>query len=105
MDDDNIKNLPVKFKEPPDAKAFLTLTSSPGECRHGQYEVDSRKPEVECSKCKQKMDPMVVLREMAYKETQWHRTRAFYQEEMKRLEERSRTKCQHCGKLTRISRA
>jgi hypothetical protein len=30
---------------------------------------------------------------------------ARYHEEMKRLEERSLTQCEHCGKMTRISRA
>ncbi len=36
-------------------------------------------------------------------ESQWMRTRAAHQDEMRRLRERSRTKCDHCGKITRIS--
>ena len=105
MSDDKIKELPVRFKERPSEGVYLTLSRTIGKCYHGQYEVDDAKAEVVCTKCKEKIDPMVVLREMAHKETGWHRARIIYQEEMKRLEERARTKCQHCGKLTRISRS
>jgi uncharacterized protein YeaO (DUF488 family) len=39
-----------------------------------------------------------------HKEHRWHELHARYQDEMQRLAERERTKCQHCGQLTRISR-
>ncbi len=46
---------------------------------------------------------MFVLRIMATEENQWSRMRERYLEEMKRLRERSRTKCMHCGAMTEIS--
>lgn len=104
-DDKKVTDLPVRFKTRPSGDVYLTLTHSTSKCYHGQYEVDDAKAEVICGICKEKIDPMAVLRELAHKETGWHRARVIYQEEMKRLEERARTKCQHCGKLTRISRA
>ena len=48
---------------------------------------------------------MFVLESLMHQESRWMRTREAYQEEMKRLDERSRTKCQHCGQMTRISRS
>ncbi len=47
---------------------------------------------------------MFVLRRLASEETSWKRHREVYIDEMKRLKERSRTKCYHCGKMTEISR-
>lgn len=46
---------------------------------------------------------MFVLKMLMQAESRWNQTRESYQEEMKRLRERSRTKCQHCGQMTRIS--
>jgi hypothetical protein len=42
---------------------------------------------------------------LAGEETKWHESFKRYQAEMRRLSERSRTKCQHCGQMTRISHA
>ena len=46
---------------------------------------------------------MFVLEQLMKQESQWMRTMATYQDQMKRLAERSRTKCQHCGEMTRVS--
>jgi hypothetical protein len=120
--DDKIKPLPVKFKKPPgDEPPFLKVVHYGGPCNHQWFwrgdptSADSRmvnvtyliregETEVECSNCGTKLDPMWVLRRMATEETQWLRTRERYMDEMKRLRERSRTKCWHCGKMTEISR-
>ena len=103
MTDEKIKELPVKFKTQPDDNKFLVVP--PSKCPHGLYNVDEKLAEVTCRKCGEKMNPMYVLKEMAMGESQWHRTRQMYQEEMKRLTERSRTKCRFCGKITPISHA
>lgn len=47
---------------------------------------------------------MFVLERLMQKESRWRETRMGYQEDMRRLAERSSTKCQHCHKMTRISR-
>ena len=75
-----------------------------GECRHDRSIVDERKTEVTCADCGEKLNPIWVLSQLANKESGWFRSRDRYQDEMKRLEERSRTRCQKCGYMTRISR-
>jgi hypothetical protein len=120
-DDDNVKRLPVTFKKPPaeDDPPFLTIVSKWGDkggCDHRSYYVEGRgfvpvtyqiregETEVECSRCQTRVDPMFVLRIMATEETLWSRQRQRYMDEMKRLRERSRTKCMRCGYMTEISR-
>lgn len=123
-DDDNITKLPVGFKTPPSADGpMLKVVHSfdPGGCNHrwvfradpatgrthrfnAQYLIREGDTEVECSLCNTRLDPMFVLRILAIEENQWQETRKHYQEEMARLNERSRTKCQHCGQMTRIRR-
>lgn len=99
---DDITKLPVKFKTAPPTERVLLAV--PGyKCLHQQFEVDSDKAEVTCAQCKEKLNPMYVLNKLANKETQWHVFFQRYQEELRRLNERSHTKCIHCGKMTRIS--
>lgn len=100
-EDHKVRTLPVTFKTPPGSGVYLVPSS--GQCMHGQYVVDQKLAEVSCALCKEKLNPMHVLSELAYKETNWHRTRAAYLDERKRLDARERTKCDHCGKMTRIS--
>lgn len=71
--------------------------------QHG-YLVDERAADVTCAACGEKLNPMWVLMQLMHKEHRWHELHARYQDEMQRLAERERTKCQHCGQLTRISR-
>lgn len=117
MTDDKIKPLPVKFKAPPspDEPMLKVVRYEPDGCNHAweyrggkmvnaNYLIREGEMEVECGLCGTRLDPMFVLRRLANEETQWERTRQNYKEEMKRLNERSRTKCDHCGKMTRISR-
>jgi hypothetical protein len=119
MDDDsNIKALPVKFKQPPGVDApFLKIVDwTDKKCNHryryddthkmidASYQIREGETEVECGLCGTRLDPMFVLRIMANEENQWRRARERYIDEMRRLRERSRTKCWHCGKMTEISR-
>lgn len=119
MGDDNVKPLPVKFKKPPtEEQPMLTVITSWGDgqgCDHRSYYADGRmipvtykiregETEIECGHCAARLDPMFVLRLMAHEETQWKRHREVYIEECKRLRERRRTKCYHCGKMTEIRR-
>jgi hypothetical protein len=115
-DDDKIKPIPVKFKQPPGADPpFLVLVHHGGKCNHRYQHVDGRiitatyalregETEIECGLCHTRLDPMFVLRIMAHEENSWSRARLNYIDEMKRLKERSRTKCCYCGKMTEISR-
>lgn len=116
-DDDKITKLPVGFKAPPSADGPMLeiVRYEPGGCNHrwawnghrmvnASYLIRDGETEVECSLCNTKLDPMFVLRILANEENHWQETRKHYQEEMARLNARSRTKCQHCGQMTRIKR-
>lgn len=117
IDDEKVKKLPIKFKTPPgaDEPMLKVVHYEHGACDHKHtwqngrmksvsYLIRNGETEVECSGCGTKLDPMFVLRILASEETKWHHNRENYQDAMKRLSERERTKCDHCGKLTRISR-
>jgi hypothetical protein len=100
----DVVTLKVPFKKPVPEERFLVVDRTA--CQHygGPYLVNDTYTEVTCGQCKQKINPMWVLQQLAQKETRWHETRRQYQEEMKRLSERSKTKCEHCKQMTRISR-
>lgn len=103
--DENVLQLPVKFKDQEPVERTLTLAKT-GQCLHTSgFILDESLEHVHCKACKEALNPMWVLRRLANQETQYHVAAARYQEEMQRLSERSRTKCEHCNKMTRISRS
>ena len=105
VDGDNVIKLSAPFKKPVPEGQFLMVGPMP--CCHfnGPFIVDDTLAEVTCGKCQAKLNPMFVLKQLAHQETRWHESMRRYQGEMKRLDERSSTKCQHCKKLTRISKS
>lgn len=100
----NIAQLPVKFKRVEAGDRFLVPVES-RKCRHwqGPFEVDVHGGACKCKACGETVTPMFVLERLMSQESNWRQTHDRYQEEMKRLAERSRTKCDHCGKMTGIS--
>ena len=76
-----------------------------GACQHfrGPFQVDVKRGTCRCLECQADVSPMFVLEHLMHQESQWMQTRAAYQDEMQRLAARARTKCQHCGQITRIS--
>lgn len=108
MDDgDNVTKLPVRFKNPmPEERTLVRPweVQRYGECMHDKFIVDDKKQEVECGKCGEKLNPMWVLAQLCSKDMRIHEAAKRYKEEMARLAERERTKCHHCGQMTRISR-
>lgn len=99
----DVLKLPVKKVEPPGGR--LMLVQAPGPCIHfnTSFEVDENAAKCKCLGCGEEVSPMFVLKRLMRLESQWMRTRAAYQDEMKRLKERERTKCEKCGHMTRIS--
>lgn len=99
----DIVQLPVKYKPPVEGRFLLPV--EPGKCSHwrGPFTVDIKAGKCICRSCNEEVSPMFVLEELMKQESQWMQTRATYQDEMKRLAERSRTKCEKCGEFTRIS--
>lgn len=74
-------------------------------CTHhfASYEVDVDAGKCKCLNCGSEVTPFFVLAQLMREESKWWRARATYDDQMKRLEERSRTKCMRCGEMTRIS--
>lgn len=74
----------------------------PEKCRHLRIVVDEMLNEVECEDCGAKLNPIAVLVKMAHEESLW----GYRGDELKKLQEslgaKSRCKCQHCGRLTRV---
>src|SRR5437868_8154155 len=60
--------------------------------RHGPYEINESGTEVTCGTCKEKLNPIWVLRQLSHVESRWRQFHRTYQDEMKRFAERSRTK-------------
>jgi ribosomal protein S27E len=104
---DEIKRLPVRFKKPAiDEGRTLQVVRPIDKCDHVTrvtYAIRPGETEVECSGCGTRLEPMWVLTKLANEDSRYHQAAIRYQEEMKRLRERSRTKCEACGHLTRIS--
>lgn len=105
--DDKITALPVKFKGPLPEDRTLLGPSEVGKskCHHypGCFIVDSSLAEVTCGECKEKLNPMWVLGQLATRDRNFAEAHTRYHEQMKRLSERTSTKCQHCKKMTRVS--
>lgn len=102
LDGSKVRVLPVKHKEPNTDRMLSPV--DPLKCRHrGGFTVDVDGGKCTCNDCNEDVSPMFVLERLMNLESQWMRTRAAYADEMKRLSERARTKCEHCGQITRIS--
>lgn len=102
-DDENIAIFPAKHRRPD--KGLMLVPPEPNTCSHypAAFTVDVKAGKCTCRKCGADVAPMFVLEMLMHKESQWNRTREAYQDEMKRLKDRSSTKCQHCQRMTRIS--
>lgn len=116
-EDDKVKRLPVRFKMPPSEEGPVLRVVSrfggqggcdhryyPGTMRHVTYAIREGETEVECGCCAVKLDPMWVLRVLAGQDSQFDRRRDHVLAEEKRLRERQSTKCEHCKRMTKISR-
>lgn len=103
MADDKVSKLPVKPK--PGTGNLMLVPPPANKCTHfnASFEVDVDAGECTCKRCGEKVTPIFVLNELMRLESTWNRTREAYVGEMKRLHERTSTKCTHCGKMTRIS--
>ena len=101
--DDNVTTLPLKRRT--DTGKLMLLPPPANKCSHynASFEVDEDSGECTCLKCGGKVTPIFVLKILMHHESRWNKTREAYAAEMKRLGERSKTKCQHCGKITRVS--
>lgn len=98
-----VLTLPVKPRDN-DTERVLTEVRSYA-CMHRRFTIDDHLQQVECRDCGEKLNPMFALISLCRQESRYHELHQRYQDEMKRLAERSKTKCRHCGEMTSISRA
>lgn len=100
----DIVKLPVQKREPVGDRFLVEVPYTA--CQHyvGPFEVDVDGGKCKCLECGGEVAPMFVLKLLMGQESRWMRAREAYLGEMKRLDERKRTKCEHCGEMTRISR-
>jgi Zn finger protein HypA/HybF involved in hydrogenase expression len=99
----DVHALPVKPR--PENVARVLTEVEPYTCQHTRFIINAKLAQVTCEDCQERLDPMQVLVTLSRGETKYHELHARYQDEMRRLGERSRTKCEHCDKMTRISRS
>lgn len=76
-------------------------------CPHkGPYVFDRKLATVECEDCGALLNPMFVLEKLALRETYWNQRQKdltkYLAEINKEIEERTRTRCTHCGNMTAI---
>ncbi len=95
--------LPVKFKDRDDVRMLVAVDAAKCRHLHVSFGVDTASGRCYCKACDAEVSPIFVLQALMDAESCWMRSRVSYQNEMKRLAERSATKCEHCGEITRIS--
>ncbi|WP_230681553.1 hypothetical protein [Burkholderia vietnamiensis] len=102
--DTNVTLLPVKPRNELGHERVLQTVLT-HKCWHRRFIVDEQAEKVLCADCKEPLNPMWVLVQLSNQETRYHALHDRYQDELKRLKERSRTKCRHCGNMTPISKS
>lgn len=101
--DATVVQLPVKHRNLEGGPMLNPVPFS--KCTHwkGPFEVDVDGGKCKCLSCDAEVSPMFVLESLMRKESQWMQAHDRYHDEMARLAARTRTKCTHCGQITRIS--
>lgn len=72
-------------------------------CKHPHFVLDEAKSEVECGVCKEKLNPIWVLKEMASHDSFIASRRDKLREEVKKLQDRTKYKCGSCGKMNDLT--
>lgn len=68
----------------------------------GPYIIDSTLGVVKCECCDKELNPIELLRQMAQTESRYKNRFSQYKKIIAECEKKIRTKCDHCGKQTRI---
>lgn len=109
-DDDKIISL--RTGKPEERTYERTLISNrrryqPQACPHkGPYVIDPKLATVECEDCGALLNPLYVLEMLATHEAYWNKRQEDLSKYLKEInaeiEERTRTRCTHCGNMTAI---
>jgi DNA-directed RNA polymerase subunit RPC12/RpoP len=96
-------DLPIRYQSGRVEQVLNRVLPSHKGCRHERFVIDERLAYVRCADCREKIDPMFALLQLCRKQGEFMRQHERYRTEIERLAERRRTKCTHCGQMTRIS--
>ena len=69
---------------------------------HGPFIVDTKLFYVECGTCKEKLNPIEVLKIIGFEESMLQRRFESLKKKIEDLKKRFRVKCKNCGKMTDI---
>lgn len=110
-----VRRLPVRYRKPPEGEPPVlkvvdrfsgtcshTTMFTGGQTRHATYEIVQGETEVTCSLCQTRLDPMWVLVQLARQESVLRQRAEGYSAVANAAKERTRTKCEHCDRFTRI---
>ncbi|MBW5416059.1 MULTISPECIES: hypothetical protein [unclassified Pseudomonas] len=96
-------DLPIRYRGGRVEQVLNRVMPSHKSCKHERFVIDERLAYIRCADCSEKIDPMFALLQLCRKQGEFMRQHDRYQVEIERLNERTRTKCTHCGQMTRIS--
>lgn len=71
-------------------------------CRHNSLIVDEDLEKIECKNCGEKLNPFFAIRKLMQLSEVWKKQKAEADLSRENAEKKTKTKCEHCGKMTRI---
>lgn len=71
-------------------------------CKHNEVQVDPESPWLKCLKCGKELNPIYHLYQLSLEEGMLEFNVTKIREVVEALERKTRTKCDHCGKMTNI---
>ncbi len=99
---EGVIDLPVSNRRQ-EENGMSLVKSKPQPCGHYRsFDINTDSDRCFCRDCGAEVSPIFVIKRMMAQESLWTRSRDRYMEDMKKLSERKRVKCQHCGKMAKI---
>lgn len=74
-------------------------------CQHLRFVIDESLDAVECADCGDRLSPMWVLKQLAFKESWLAQRRDFFRKQVAALQERTKFKCGKCGSINDLTRS
>lgn len=71
-------------------------------CMHRALLVDETLEFVECKTCGERLNPFFAIKQLMRLSERWHRERAELELVIEQAKTKTRTKCEHCKKMTKI---
>lgn len=100
--DDKVTVLPVRKKQ--EGKAIELVQSNYGDCKHAHVLVDPQLSELTCRDCKQRLNPIQYIANVANGLNGWEYERSQILKARADHAERTRCRCTKCGEWTEIRR-